>query len=162
MSSTAGAIAGPSRRRSDHEEEEEDIVEDHDSKIVHTNQPFLITVFRDPDSGDHKVALVVALPGGATNVEISLLGGNAGSSTAIVTYSWPPIMFNIEAMFASSIKYEDLGCILILMLLRNSLEIIETALTQPPKVLCKLHCRLQYRQHKIRLFLKVANLQMVS
>jgi hypothetical protein len=105
MSSTAGAIAGPSRRRSDHEEEEEeDIVEDHDSKIAHTNQPALITVFRDPESGDHKVALVVALPGGATHVEFSLLGGNAGSSTAIVTYSWPPIMFNIEAMFAQSIK----------------------------------------------------------
>ena len=105
MSSTAGAIAGPSRRRSDNEEEEEDIVEDHDSKIAHTNQPVLTTVFRDPESGDHKVAVVVALPGGATDVEFSLLGGNAGSSTAIVTYSWPPIMFNIEGMFAQAIKH---------------------------------------------------------
>ena len=80
-------------------EEEEDL----DARIRHKNQPVLISVFRDPETEEEKVCVVAALPGGVSNVEFSLIGTGPGANKARITYSWPPIVFDIEGIFRKEI-----------------------------------------------------------
>ena len=85
-------------------DEAEDASEDLDSAISHENQPVMTPVFKDPETENEKVIMVAALPGGAKEVEFSLIGTGAGTSYGKITYSWPQIMYDPVALFASSIK----------------------------------------------------------
>ena len=77
--------------------------EDLDARIRHKNQPVLISVFRDPETEEEKVCVVAALPGGVSNVEFSLIGTGPGANKARITYSLPPIVFDIEGIFRKEI-----------------------------------------------------------
>lgn len=77
---------------------------DLDPKIVHYNQPVLMTVYTDPITEKEKVCVIASLPGGATDVEFSVVGSGPGTSTARITYSWPKTAFSIDEIFAKSIK----------------------------------------------------------
>jgi hypothetical protein len=79
-------------------------------KIVHHNQPALVTVYKDPDTQQEKVFILISLPGGSTDVEFSLVGNGSGSSTANIRYSCPPVMYNIDSLFAKvTIKNEKIS-----------------------------------------------------
>ena len=78
--------------------------DDVDFYIVHQNQPVLMSVFREPDTEIEKLIVVATLPGGATDVEFSLLGSGPGTSLARISYSWPAISFNIDAIFEKQVK----------------------------------------------------------
>ena len=82
--------------------------EDLDTKIVHKNQPVLMTVYKDPESKEEKLCIIASLPGGVSNLEFSLIGSGPGSNTAKITYSWPPIvspydMYDIPGIFKKAI-----------------------------------------------------------
>ena len=49
------------------------------------------------------MCVVAALPGGVSNVEFSLIGTGPGANKARITYSWPPIVFDIEGIFRKEI-----------------------------------------------------------
>ena len=51
-----------------------------------------------------KVFLVVALPGGATDVEFTLVGSGTGTSTLKVSFPWPKFSYDVEALLAKQIK----------------------------------------------------------
>jgi len=77
--------------------------EDLDARIRHKNQPVLISVFRDPETEEEKVCVVAALPGGVSDVKFFLIGTGPGTNKARITYSWPPIVFDIEGIFRKEI-----------------------------------------------------------
>ena len=70
--------------------------EDLDSKIVHHNQPIVMSVFKDPLTKQEKEIIVAVLPGGPNRVCFSLVGSGPGTRLARIDYSWPPIGFEIE------------------------------------------------------------------
>ncbi len=49
-----------------------------DSKFICRNLPFTISIYRDPETQGQKVFLVIALPGGSTDVEFTLVGSGTG------------------------------------------------------------------------------------
>ena len=105
--SCAGSSSGSSSKRlriMETEVETGNNLEELDSHIVHHNQPVLIEVYEDHETQNNKVIIVASLPGGVTDVEFSLVGSGPGTSTARITYSWPKIAYDIEAIFAKSIK----------------------------------------------------------
>jgi hypothetical protein len=77
--------------------------EDLDTKIIHRNQPVLMTVYKDPESLEEKLCVIASLPGGVSDVEFSLIGSGPGSNTAKITYSWPPIVYDIPGIFNKDI-----------------------------------------------------------
>ena len=89
---------------------EEDIVapDDLDSKVNHFNQPVLMSVFKDPVTEQEKVIVLVILPVGATDVSFTLFGTGPGTRLARIYYSWPPIAFEIEALFQEEIDSDAL------------------------------------------------------
>jgi hypothetical protein len=48
--------------------------------------------------------ILFVLPIGATEVRFTLVGSGLGSRLAIIDYLWPPIVFEIENLFAEEIK----------------------------------------------------------
>ncbi|KAI9556051.1 hypothetical protein GHT06_018618 [Daphnia sinensis] len=83
---------------------------DLDLQIVHHNQPALVTVYKDPETQQEKVFILKSLPGGSTEVEFSFVGNGPGSSTAHIKHSWPPVMFDIDSLFAEvSIRNEKIS-----------------------------------------------------
>ena len=104
VESSGGSGSGASgSKRMLNEDPPETGDEDMDSKIVHHNEPIIMTVYRD-ETEKEKVGILVALPGGCDDVEFSLLGGGAGSSTARITYSWPKVIYNLDNIFGKSCK----------------------------------------------------------
>ncbi|EFX73075.1 hypothetical protein DAPPUDRAFT_110089 [Daphnia pulex] len=79
---------------------EEKDLEGRDSQIAHHDQPALVTVYKDPETQKEKVFIVISLPGGSGESEFSLVGNGPGFSTAIIKYNWPPVMFDIDSLFA--------------------------------------------------------------
>jgi len=90
----------------DQNEEEEE--ESMDSNIVHHNQPVVMTVYRDHVTQNQRVGILITLPGGAEDVEFSLLGSGPGSSTARLTYSWPRISYDIDSFFEKDINRKEM------------------------------------------------------
>ena len=90
------------RSKSDVERIEEE--ERSDCNIVHTNQPILMEVYRDPVTEKDKVIVVASMLGGTTDVEFSLLGSGPGTTQAQITYKWAPLSFNIEKLFGKDNK----------------------------------------------------------
>ncbi|XP_045023141.1 uncharacterized protein LOC123467161 [Daphnia magna] len=105
-----------------------------DAKIAHKNQPVLMTVYRDPVTEQEKVCIVVSLPGGASDVEFSLVGSGPGSSTARITYSWPKILFDIETIFKKAITSSELPvCHPKIIALKNELKNNRDLIDSTPK-----------------------------
>lgn len=94
----------------------------NDAKIVHRNQPVLMAVYQDTPSEIEKVIILVTLPGGVDNVTFSLVGNGLWTSKARITYSWPKILFDIDALFAKDVKEGKLEwCHPKIMALKNEL-----------------------------------------
>jgi len=70
-----------------------------DSHISYFNDSSLVAIYTDPATNQQKVMLHKSLPGGATDVEFSLLGIGPGSSTVEISHDWPNIMYNIDSLF---------------------------------------------------------------
>ena len=62
-----------------------------------------MTVYKDPESLEEKLCVIASLPGGVSDVEFSLIGSGPGSNTAKITYSWPPIVYDIPGIFNKDI-----------------------------------------------------------
>lgn len=74
-----------------------------DDFIEHCNQPLKMEVFPDPVTEKKKLIIVYALPGGATNGDFILVGSGPGTNMARITYTWPKVMYDIDALFAKTI-----------------------------------------------------------
>lgn len=84
-------------------------VGDRDGAIVHHNSPFLMTVYKDPDTLGEEVCACVNLPSGATDVKFTLLGTGPATSAATVSYIWQPIMYTVEGLFTTEIKKSNMS-----------------------------------------------------
>ena len=82
------------------DDSEEKDLDGRDLQIVHHNHPALVTVYKDPATQQEKVFIVISLPGGSGEAEFSLVGNGPGSSTAHIQYDWPPVLFDIDSLFA--------------------------------------------------------------
>ena len=97
--------------------------EDLDTKIIHRNQPVLMTVYKDPESLEEKLCVIASLPGGVSDVEFSLIGSGPGSNTAKITYSWPPIVYDIPGIFKKDIDAKLItSCHPLIISLKNELK----------------------------------------
>ena len=92
------SCSGISKRAKTSDADESMAVEDMEDcdKTITNNMPMMTTVYRCPTTQEEWVGLMVSLPGGAENVEFSLVGSGAGSRLARITFSWPPLMYNID------------------------------------------------------------------
>lgn len=110
--SSSGFDGASSSKRSKFSEQavtdELDREEHTDSYVSHQNQPILMDVYVDPVTENEKVIVVASLNGGATDIHFSLIGSGPGTISAQITYSWPKIAFDIEALFEKEIKEEKL------------------------------------------------------
>lgn len=109
-STTSTSVANAPKRQ--HFDELEGITseaEDGDSGIVHQNQPVLMSVYKDPESLCEKVCVCVTLSSGVTDVKFSLLGAGPATTTAVISYIWPEIMYSVEGLFATEIKTKSVS-----------------------------------------------------
>ena len=60
-------------------------------------------MFPDPVTEKQKIIVAYALPGGATNGDFILVGSGPGTNMARITYTWPKVMYDIDALFAKTI-----------------------------------------------------------
>ncbi len=104
---SGGSTSGKRARSSEIENTEDS--EGLDSKIIHNLQPILMTVYVDHLTEQEMVCVVATIPGGATNAEFSLIGSGPGTSTALITYNWPRMSYEIESMFKKKIASGALG-----------------------------------------------------
>ena len=104
-SNTSSCVKPPKRYHSDlkHQQISDDAA-DLDSRVVHKNQPVLISIYKDPATLAERVCVAVTLPSGVKDVTFGLVGSGPASSTARITYSWPEVMFNVEDLFKTKIK----------------------------------------------------------
>ena len=63
-----------------------------------------MAVFKDPDTLIEIVTVCKTMPSGASNIKFSLLGNGPASSQASISYTWPPVMFNLEELFETPIN----------------------------------------------------------
>ena len=116
------------------EEKEVGCVEDLDAKIVHHNQPIIMSVFKDPETEEEKVIIVAVLPVGATKVCFSLVGSGPGPRLARIDYSWPPIGFEIEALFKDGIDDGKIAsCHPKILALKEDLTYTRSHITETPR-----------------------------
>ena len=109
-----------------------------DSQIVHHNQPVLMEVYLDPDTNSEMLIILASLPGGVTHVEFSLVGSGPGSSTARITYNWPKISFNMEAVFAKKIASGMPSCHPKIVALKNGLKATRSCIDEIPQGVIEL------------------------
>jgi hypothetical protein len=101
--SEAGSCSGS--KKTYIEENSNDVTsKGEDSRFICRNLPFTMSIYRDPETQGQKVFLVIALPGGSTDVEFTLVGSGTGTSTAKVSFSWPKFAYDVEALLAKQIK----------------------------------------------------------
>ena len=105
----------------------------HDSPVTHTNQPYLIEVYRDPATQNDKVIIGISLISGVTEVDFILLGPGPGTIYAPVTYRWPQASFKIEQLFDKEIKSKKLlTCHPKIEQLKKSLENCSDSIDETP------------------------------
>ncbi len=74
-----------------------------DSRFNHHNQPIVVSVYKDHVTEQEKVIILCVLPSGATDIRFRLVGSGPGTILAVVEYAWPPIAYEIEALFGDKI-----------------------------------------------------------
>lgn len=70
------------------------------------NEPYMMTVYSDPDTMNDRVMIIVNLPSGCSNVKFSV---NEDGKMATVKYSWPTAMFNPNILFKKFISNKTLS-----------------------------------------------------
>ena len=90
-------------------------------------------VYLDPDTNSEMLIILASLPGGVTHVEFSLVGSGPGSSTARITYNWPKISFNMEAVFAKKIASGMPSCHPKIVALKNGLKATRSCIDEIPQ-----------------------------
>lgn len=72
--------------------------------IIHTNYPFLMSVFNDSETLVDKVIFAVAMPGSLEKPELKL---NEAGTEATIHYTWVSPMHNMMELFYSMITKEE-------------------------------------------------------
>ena len=75
-----------------------------DLNVFHHDHPIVMIVFSDHVTQNQRVGILITPPGGADDVEFSLLESGPGSSTARITYSWPTFFFEIDSIFEKEVN----------------------------------------------------------
>jgi hypothetical protein len=60
-------------------------VENLDSRVIHHNQPILMSVYKEPVTQQEKFIILCVLPIGATDIRFTLVGSGPGSRLAIIS-----------------------------------------------------------------------------
>ena len=97
-------------------------VQDLDSNVSHHNQPLLMGTYPDPDTYKEMLFLVAAVPDGPDHIEFSFVGTGPGSSKAQITYSWPPLAYDLNLIFGKAFKHGLPSCHPKVMALKKELE----------------------------------------
>lgn len=66
------------------------------AQISHKNYPVLCETFKDPDTLNEKVILIICLPSGAQDAKIEL---SEDGSIAMVNYTWSKTLYVMEDLF---------------------------------------------------------------
>jgi hypothetical protein len=115
-------------------DDEADSVENPDARVTHHNRPILMTVYKKPVTQQEMLIILCVLPIGATEVRFTLVGSGPWSRLAIIDYLWPPIIFEIENLFAEEIKQGDLAdCHPKINALKEDLKFTREYLSKAPK-----------------------------
>ena len=138
ISNGSSTQSGPIVKRSVHCDIRNDSgIEDHesvDAYVTHKNQPVLTDVYLDPETEKEIDVIMATLYGGATDVQFSLVGSGPGTSTAKITYNWPPLSFEIEDLFEKPIKSEKLPtCHPKILALKKGLQNCRGAIDETPR-----------------------------
>jgi hypothetical protein len=98
-------------------------------------------VYKDPQTLQEKVFIVISIPGGSGESEFSSAGDGPGSSTAIIKYYWPPVMFDTDSMFEKvSIKNEKVSPLHPkIIALKNELENNRDSVDAIPQAVIEIH-----------------------
>ena len=127
-------IQSSKRHHSDSQHQEvSDDIEDLDARVVHHNQPVLISVYKDPETLADKVCVVVTLPSGVTDVTFGLVGTGPATSSAKISYRWPTVMFNVEGLFESHLKEKMSPTHPIILSLKSELENNRKKIDETPR-----------------------------
>lgn len=73
--------------------------------IFHKNYPILCESYKDPETANEKVALVVSLPAGAQNVTIEL---SDNGDTATVKYFWASTMYDMAELYGKMLAKKQI------------------------------------------------------
>jgi hypothetical protein len=108
--------------------------ENPDSRFSHHNQPILVSVYKDHVTEQEKVIMLCVLPNGATEIRFRLVGSGSGSRLAVIEYTWPPIAYEIEALFGEEIKKAEMSaCDPKILALKEDLRFTRQHKAQAPK-----------------------------
>ena len=99
---------GAKRLRCDEQAELNNEIEDLDARIQNKNQPVLMAVYHDAVSLNEMLAIVVTLPSGVKDVVFALLGTGPETNLVEIGYTWPGVVYNVDALFASALAAETI------------------------------------------------------
>ena len=99
---------GAKRLRCDEQAELNNEIEDLDARIQNKNQPVLMAVYHDAVSLNEMLAIVVTLPSGVKDVVFALLGTGPKTNLVEIGYTWPGVVYNVDALFASALAAETI------------------------------------------------------
>ncbi|EFX72043.1 hypothetical protein DAPPUDRAFT_111162 [Daphnia pulex] len=135
VSGSSADVSGSTTKRSrpsDPENVSEE--EDMDANVVSKNQPVLMSVYKDPDTEEEKLCVLVTMPGGVSHVKFEVVGTGPGSNVAKVTYDWPPISFDIPAIFKEEIDAKQIpSCHPLILSLKNDLQFHRDSIDSTPR-----------------------------
>ncbi|EFX61641.1 hypothetical protein DAPPUDRAFT_121266, partial [Daphnia pulex] len=83
VSGSSADVSGSTTKRSrpsDPENVSEE--EDMDANVVSKNQPVLMSVYKDPDTEEEKLCVLVTMSGGVSHVKFEVVGTGPGSNVA--------------------------------------------------------------------------------
>jgi len=116
------------------EEEDTTALVNLDSRFNHHNQPIVVSVYRDHLTEQEKVIVLCVLPHGAEEIRFRLVGSGPGTMLAVMEYEWPPIAFEIEALFGDEIKKGEMStCDPKILALKDDLQFTRQHKAQAPK-----------------------------
>jgi hypothetical protein len=93
-----------------------------------------MSVYKEPVTQQEILIILCVLPIGATKVRFTLVGSGPGSRLAIIDYLWPPIVFEIENLFAEEIKQGEFAdCHPKIIALKEDLKFTREYLSEAPK-----------------------------
>jgi hypothetical protein len=132
--SSAGVFGSTTKRSRPSDPENVSEEEDMDANVVSKNQPVLMSVYKDPDTEEEKLCVLVTMPGGVSPVKFEVVGTGPGSNVAKVTYDWPPISFDIPAIFTEEIDAKQIpSCHPLILSLKNDLQFHRDSIDSTPR-----------------------------
>jgi hypothetical protein len=132
--SSAGVSGSTTKRSRPSDPENVSEEEDLDANVVSNNQPVLMSVYKDPDTEEEKWCVIVTMPGGVSHVKFEVVGTGPGSNVAKVTYDWPPISFDIPAIFNEDREAKKISsCHPLILSLKNDLKFHRDSIDSTPR-----------------------------